>query len=231
MDKHKSGNSNLAVGCIYRPPHISYNNLDCLYQPLDFCNLNSSHIVMAGDFNINFVDQGNTRTLYLSNITKSFNLSQIISHPTRIANNSSTLIDLVFVSQHELVTNVIQSPIAFSDHNLITFSFSIPLTKRQSKFITNRCFSKINIVLFSTDASAADWDSIFGCNSIDDMVEMFNKIVVSLFDKHAPLKTRKVKHLPAPWLTDNIKSEFKKRDVCLKNVNVFKIELQMMLML
>ena len=212
----KLGNNNVIVSGIYRPSHrIPYSNLDCLYQPLDYCNLNASCIIMAGDFNIDQLDTTDPSVAYLLNITTTFNLTQIVSQATRITDSSSTLLDLIFVSHCDKVSNITHMPLAFSDHDLVDFFCAIPSVKQRSKFITRRRFNNINLNLFSRDASAAGWDAVYDCTNIDAMVDTFNKIIINLFNKHAPLKTFKVKHLPAPWLTDDIKNKFKERDLLL----------------
>ena len=49
-----------------------------------------------GDFNINLTIS--PLHLKLLSIVSSFNLSQIVTEPTRVSNSTSSLIDLIFVS-------------------------------------------------------------------------------------------------------------------------------------
>ncbi|CAG9135918.1 unnamed protein product [Plutella xylostella] len=55
------------------------------------------------------------------------------------------------------------------------------------------------------DALKVDWSSILTTNSVDEQVAKFNELLVELYDKHAPVREVKMKHLPAPWLTDDIR--------------------------
>lgn len=55
------------------------------------------------------------------------------------------------------------------------------------------------------DAQSTEWSAITELSSIDDKVEMFNSLITRLYDVHAAVKLIKLKHLPAPWLTEDLK--------------------------
>ncbi|CAG9137764.1 unnamed protein product [Plutella xylostella] len=57
-----------------------------------------------------------------------------------------------------------------------------------------------------SDAEKLDWGSILSANSVDDKVELLNSLLEDLYDRHAPVRAIKMRHLPAPWLTDDIKA-------------------------
>ena len=105
----------LNLAPFYRPPNSSITLLDTLFSTL--CNLNTAvyvNICIIGDFNIDF---SSPTPNYLSSKLMSFHLSQIVSEPTRIVSNSSTLIDLAFVSFSSMVNLCETLPsLANSDH-------------------------------------------------------------------------------------------------------------------
>lgn len=47
---------------------------------------------------------------------------------------------------------------------------------------------------------------------IDSKVQAFNEIIIGVYDKFAPLTPTRVKYLPAPWLTADIKALMARRD-------------------
>ncbi|CAG9094385.1 unnamed protein product [Plutella xylostella] len=57
-----------------------------------------------------------------------------------------------------------------------------------------------------SDAENLDWGSVLSANTVDSKVELLNSFLVDLYDRHAPVRAVKMKHLPAPWLTDDIKA-------------------------
>ena len=69
-------------------------------------------ILMLGDFNINFADKKEYKSLY--NITSKYQLVEIIDSVTRPA--SSTIIDHIYTSRDELVLELGVLKISLSDH-------------------------------------------------------------------------------------------------------------------
>ena len=113
------------VGVCYRPPKQS-----CFYDILSEINNNTNiffeyECIVLGDFNTNVQS---SKSCSLLKAFKQFcsccNLSQLIKEPTRITDQSSTLIDLILVSNPDKICNsgVIQSGI--SDHNIIYCIFN-----------------------------------------------------------------------------------------------------------
>lgn len=79
----------------------------------------TDEIICLGDFNINFWNSDNVATATLKSILEAAGLVQIISSPTRIAAGSETLIDLMIVSNSEMVVNSGTKNVHISDHELI----------------------------------------------------------------------------------------------------------------
>ena len=92
------GNKNIIVGIIYRPPSSNSNDFltyltDLVKNPL-FMKKNS---FIMGDFNLDLWMHGNNnRTQEFLEIFMSGSFLPLISKPTRVANNSATLIDNIF---------------------------------------------------------------------------------------------------------------------------------------
>ena len=211
----KIGKTKVAFGIVYRPDHISYLCLESLNAPLEYCSLNFDHIIVAGDFNIDLLNTSNCRTMALYNLFQTYNLHQIIHESTRISSHSQTLIDAIFVSKHLLCKEVSQFPVSFSDHNFIDFIYNIPINKKVTRYIKRRLIKNINISEFNADAACADWNNVLTCGTLDGKVSLFNRIIINLLDKHAPVKTLKITKPSAPWLNDEIKLHFKRRDKLL----------------
>ena len=88
-----------------------------LGKMLDKLTTNETETILLGDFNFNYI-VANTATMKFKRLTSLFHLKQLITEPTRITENSRSLIDLFLTSRPELyVSSVI--PIGFSDHYAI----------------------------------------------------------------------------------------------------------------
>ena len=63
-------------------------------QATEKAYLEAKEINMLGDFNFNLLRE-NTETRHWLHITDSFNFTQLVTEPTRVTENSETLIDHV----------------------------------------------------------------------------------------------------------------------------------------
>lgn len=72
-----------------------------------------------GDFNLNWEDKSSRKKL--KQIT-GFNLAQMVNGPTRIANGTSTQIDLIFSNRPERITKSHNMITGLSDHNMVLIS-------------------------------------------------------------------------------------------------------------
>ncbi len=208
----KIKNQSLAVGVVYKPPDVCYSQLDCLHTIFENLSLQYDHVIITGDYNIDYLDTSKIQRRFIHNLITSYNFEQIITEPTRITNNSATLLDYLIISNKGLVSSVSQRPVSFSDHDLFQFVYHIAKNKPKPTIIKKRSYKHFNSVAFSQDAVQAGWEEVFTTDTIDNKVEIFNNILIELFNKHAPIKTFKTCRPPAPWLTDTIKKEYQKRD-------------------
>ena len=74
-----------------------------------------------GDFNVDFCmnNAENYHSRKLQGITKCFGLINVITEPTRIAENSETLLDLILISNESKILKAGTFDPAISDHKLI----------------------------------------------------------------------------------------------------------------
>lgn len=90
-------------------------------------------------------------------------------------------------------------------------SLSLRSPKPKPKIIFQRSFRDVNEDKLREDANKIIWDELFESNCIDEKVEIFNTKLICLFDQYTPIRKIKVKHLPAPWLTNEIKDLLSKK--------------------
>lgn len=204
------------VFCVfYRPPNTNFNAIKN-----DFDNIFSSiypsvdEIICFGDFNINLLNLDNPLTTLFEN----YNFIQIINEPTRISRAAVSLLDPIFVTNESMVTkSEVVSVDEVSDHCLVYCCLKIEKSHKDTRIITHRNYTNFNINLFLQDLSLIQWDEIFYENYIDNKITLFNNFLLSLFNKHAPLKDVRVTKPRAPWITPNIKLYMKQRDRALQD--------------
>ena len=74
---------------IYRPPNVSCDWIDLFEAELSIAQATGLEIILMGDFNINFLNCSNKKWL---NLVELFDLKQMITTPTRVTQNTSSLI-------------------------------------------------------------------------------------------------------------------------------------------
>jgi len=83
----------ILVGVIYKPPDSDATIFtDSLEKILDKLTTNATETVLLGDFNFSYI-AANTATMKFKRLTNLFHLKQLIIEPTRITENSRSLID------------------------------------------------------------------------------------------------------------------------------------------
>jgi hypothetical protein len=91
---------NLIVGVIYRPPNTSITEFNFILSDLLFkCNSEEKMVYLLGDFNINLLnaDRHVQTSEFLENCYAT-SLFPRITKPTRLCDNTATLIDNIFAS-------------------------------------------------------------------------------------------------------------------------------------
>ncbi len=102
IDKRK-----FLIGGIYRPPDSNNNYWTLLEESIDRAfNQTCDNILVAGDFNINVQHSVSNK---IDRLIASYNAEQLINSPTHFTENSSSLIDLIFV---KYTSHVISSFVA-----------------------------------------------------------------------------------------------------------------------
>nr|XP_026500143.1 uncharacterized protein LOC113403771 [Vanessa tameamea] len=206
------GHIKVLLGVFYSPSlHIDY--FDTFESLLENSLPNVNHAIIMGDFNTCLI-KNDARAKRLLNIINSSNLNFLPSNATHYFPNCiPSQLDLSFVSSLEHVEIHGQLPAeAFSYHDLIYLSYKVRPPKVKPTVVMRRSFKHFDNEKFMQDLSAINWDSILNASTIDEKLELFNSSLNDLFDKHAPFRPIKLKHLPAPWLSQDIRKLMKKRD-------------------
>lgn len=199
----------ILIGVIYRPPAVPYSDLKAIENILAIVSPQYDFTVILGDLNINLL-VNSYETIYISDILSTFNLKQVITDPTRITSNSSTLIDIIAVDSNMKVSeSSTMDMYDLTDHRLVYCDISLNIEKLENKCITYRDFSVFNIRDFELDMQQIQWNALNNIRDINERTEIFNELVINVFDKHAPLKTVSLKHPYRPYITPTIKEIIK----------------------
>ena len=88
---------------------------------LDIVGIRGQEIIVLGDFNCTFNDKKdyNSECKHLKSIFKMHNLTQFIKTPTRVTNESSTLLDLLASNNPQNISRSGVVTSGLSDHDMI----------------------------------------------------------------------------------------------------------------
>lgn len=216
--KIKFNNIDLVIGCIYRPPLSDFNDFcDEFESMLSSFIANNTQFLCMGDFNIDLFSQS-LKTKRFLDIINTFDVSQLIDEPTRISQHSATLLDLILVSDANLISESgTNSQYALSDHELIYCKINeMNNTKKQNYQVkTFRDYKNFNYEKLKSDLQLIPWQNIYQIVDIDEKLKFLNDGLLKLQDTHIPLITKRFKNNPKPWITENIRLLQKLRDNAL----------------
>nr|CAI5855242.1 unnamed protein product [Callosobruchus analis] len=159
----------LIIGVLYKPPHISYTSLSDLDDTLSTLYPIANEIIFMGDLNINLLKPYSDDVVFFNSLLASYNLSQVINEPTRLANGTESLIDVIVTSSGctPTKTGTVLLP-SISDHLLIYCCLETPIEKKTTcKIIYSRDIRNIDVALFDELCNTINWTDIERFDDID----------------------------------------------------------------
>ena len=198
----------------YRPPNSPAEIFDKFEIMLRKLEAEGKEYHIVGDLNCNLLDtEKNVHSRQLTDIMDIYQLEQIITEPTRIKIDTASLIDVFITNSPLKVKSSGVIRLGISDHYMIYACTKDAVNRSPPKIVESRSFKNYNKFAFRSDL-------FYTLNSINiekgldpnKMWETWKNVFTSIADKHAPLRTRKVRSKHAPWLTNEIKKQMNHRD-------------------
>ena len=164
----------LALSVMYRPPSPNNAYLKSMLDQID--NVFNEIILLMGDLNYDYnLDESlSPNRLHQNEIL--YGMRQLINSPTRVTLTTSTLIDVMFSTEHEshIVTGVYK--ISLSDHYM-TYTIHSKLARKTClhKEIMFRNYKRFNVDSFRNALSPND--GIYNTSwSADQLVDKWNDV-------------------------------------------------------
>lgn len=197
-------------GVCYRPPNC-HSFVSRLYNMLSsiVARYPNRPIFLLGDFNYPNIDWtdihnpiGNSsETNDFIDLCSTFNLQQVVTEPTRVTNNSASILDLVFTTSPDSVISTSYFD-GLSDHRFIHIYLDISFSRIPSRRILTRNYalgdySSLNSTLLDFYNT---YHPTFCERSVEDNWILFRDKMHSLVDQFIPLlfiNTNK----RSPWYT------------------------------
>ena len=200
---------------MYRPPNSKVEFNDRFENFIDIVSREGKETILLGDFNKNLLNEH--KDIEWDNLVISLGISQLVCDPTRVTNTSSTLIDHIYTNFDEKIAHVNVCKISISDHFAVFGNRKLNncVKSNTHQTITYRSFKNFDENSFINDMHGVPLETIKYFNDINEIDEVWNNMCLEIINKHAPLKSHRIKRKYQPdWLTSQILDCIKGRDKC-----------------
>ena len=184
---------------------------------IDKIDAENKELYLLGDVNCNLLPEATAHiSSSLTNILDIYGLSQLITEPTRITQVSKSLINLCITNSPEKVSNFGVVHVGISDHSLVFMTRTANYDRNGSRTIEMRQFKNFQKDKFLNDLEQMPWRNVSSHSDPNDMWQEWKNLFVSCMDKHAPLKSKRIRNKRSPWITSELLLRMRRRDVLKK---------------
>ena len=202
----KHHNGSLLIGTFYIHPRLTDWNL--VEISIEQASHSNNNLILLGDLNENMLIHNRSRNVH--NILNTFNLVQLIQEPTRITDNTHSLIDVVIVSNHIQVSKSgVLDPIC-SDHcpvyaTVAKFGYPCHTYKRRIWK-----YGECNFDFYRQVISESNWD--MADLNLDEQVEKVTNNILQAASICIPNKVVTMRSKDKPWMHNEIRKEIRVRN-------------------
>lgn len=202
------------VCSVYRPPSAHSNWIDLFEEELSIAQATGLEFILMGDFNIDINPCTNNKWLHLQQL---FDLSQLVSEPTRVTQTTSTTIDHIYTSNPENISECFVSKLSISDHFPVCFSRKIncKFSKHKHTSTSYRSYKHFDEENFLADLTKDLNAFVTDQETVEDDLAVWSSLILRHLNSHAPVKTKRVKTKRLPdWFIPEITQMQRLRDNC-----------------
>lgn len=198
----------ITVGVIYRPPNSSKSDfISAMESILLSTTTSNDSLIICGDFNIDLSKDDCPDYTYL---LPSFHVQNVIAEPTRITNNSATLIDHILCNIDMNVSAGVWD-VAIADH-CPTFVFLPPKYQNSVSDVPVKRKTRVDYDLVRTLLNSVSFEDMY-----DEDVQIECETFVQSITRAIEQSTRQCsrhnyQQAICPWLSTAILDVLKKKD-------------------
>ena len=206
-------NRKILLGTFYRPPNSLPAVLDSMENSIGLAfDSNAHEIIITGDFNLDMLETTTYRKVL--DICQHYNLTQLISEPTHFTENSSSIIDLFFMSREDsvLLSGVGEPILDLNIRYHCPIYCVLNLNKHKSTTFTRHIwlYDRGDYASFANELSDTNWNLLKN-NDINTYANNITDHIIKVSEKFIPNKVIKVRQSDPNWLTNSIKKMMRKR--------------------
>ena len=207
---------NIVIGVIYRP-HGNCNEFVFYFKNL-LDTIRSEHKIcyFLGDFNVDLfkIDIHKPTSDFLDSMYSHLYIP-LINRPTRVTQETSTLIDNIFTNNLNNKCNTVSGifPINISDHYLIWHVSEMHMNMDKPKYFLRRQLGERNKQTFQNHLSAIDWTSVLEENDTQTAFSLFHSKYMTCYNKSFPvIKINFQYNNRKPWLSQSLRNSIRQKN-------------------
>ncbi|PFX28601.1 RNA-directed DNA polymerase from mobile element jockey [Stylophora pistillata] len=180
-----------------------------------------------GDLNLNKLRPGEKEGKILCDLEEVFDLECLIKEPTRITENSSTLLDVILTNQPQVFREGgVYNP-EISDDHMVYASLKEKAVQHKNRILKVRSYENLDEEKFKEDLEMAPWQVGEGFESVDEQYEYWEALLNKIVDEHLPARDMKAirngewiaKFKRGEWIAV-YKKDDKQRDINYRPITV-----------
>ena len=212
----------LLIGCVYRSPNSSAdNNTELLNLFLRMRDLNPSHVLIMGDFNLGEINwssnitntnENHIASQFLECIRDCF-LYQHVKNNTRYRTGSEpSLLDLILTNEEDMINIINYMPgLGKSDHLQLQFTYNC-YTEISKTIFTKMNFFKGNYTGLSRELAQIDWLQALDGVDVSASWEILTEQLSNLIETYIPVsKVSSGTGTKTPYITQNCHDAIRKK--------------------
>ena len=213
----KRDNKRIVSGIVYRPPSGDYKEcINTIEGIIEYCKYpNLDNFILCGDFNIDLLNyENNYISLQFLNSIQSNSLLPTITKPTRVTDDTATLIDNIFVMNPINVSfGIVICDI--SDHFPIFYNKISLLTnsKNNSTIIKYRLINELTLNNLYNALTTYNFTNTINCDDCNIAIESLINIIDDIYNTHCPIRSKQIsfKDKQKPWIISEVLNYIKRR--------------------
>ena len=204
-------NRKFNLGVCYRPPSSSSEFWDLLQDSIHMVKALASHpIILCGDFNAEFnMPNGNK----LFNFASINNLTIHVNEPTRITENSSTVLDQFLTNiQVDVKEVAIHPPVSSNDHSSVVLKLNFKHVRNYSYTRNVWFYAEADFDGFRHALSSVEWDECFQHDDINLVYDTWCNKLLEIDKQFIPNRSVTICLGDKPWYSNELRLLKRKKD-------------------
>ena len=226
----------ILIGIIYNPPNNTgfIENLNTAILGIE--TFSEQEVFLLGDLNINLLNKKGKYALnghgiseniqrQYKNLCTTQGLSQLITAPTRISENTSTLLDHVLTNTNEKTSQSGVIDVGLSDHQLVFCTRKITKVKfSKHKRAKIRSMKKYSKDKFLEELDKTDFPDYSQFEDVHKAYSDFSDKLLSAMEKISPSKEVRIKNNNQEWFDGEVLEKIKERDKLFRKYKKSKLQ-------